>query len=67
MGDVLHLQKVHREVLAELARRSPLLPGGDVLVFLDIDSHQKRAYGYQKQGAAFGHTKIAGKSLLARA
>ena len=29
-GNVLQLQKVHREVLAELARRAPLLPGADV-------------------------------------
>lgn len=65
-GNVLQLQKVHREVLAELARRAPLLPGADVLAFLDIDSQQKRVYGYQKQGAAFGHTKIQGKSLLVR-
>ena len=28
-GNVLQLQKVHREVLAELARRAPLLPGAD--------------------------------------
>ena len=65
-GNVLQLQKVHREFLAELARRAPLLPGADVLAFLDIDSQQKRVYGYAKQGAAFGHTKIQGKSLLVR-
>jgi hypothetical protein len=65
-GSVLQLQKVHRELLAELARRTPLLPGADVLAFLDIDSQQKRVYGYHKQGAAFGHTKIGGKSLLVR-
>ena len=65
-GNVLQLQKVHREVLAELARRVPLLPGADVLAFVDVGSQQKRVYGYQKQGAAFGHTKIAGKSLLVR-
>ena len=65
-GDVLQLQKVHREVLAELARRAPLLPGADVLAFVDTGSQQKRVYGHQKQGAAFGHTKIAGKSLLMR-
>ena len=33
---------------------------------MDIDSTQKRVYGYQKEGAAFGHAKIAGKSLLVR-
>ncbi len=65
-GNVLQLQKVHREFLAELARRVPLLPGADVLAFLDIDSAQKRVYGHAKQGAAFGHTKIQGKSLLVR-
>ena len=65
-GNVLQLGKVHRQVLAELARRAPLLPGADVLAFLDIDSQQKRVYGYHKQGAAFGHTKIQGKSLLVR-
>jgi hypothetical protein len=65
-GNVLQLQKVHREFLAELACRAPLLPGKDVLAFIDIDSMQKRVYGHKKQGAAFGHTKIQGKSLLVR-
>jgi hypothetical protein len=65
-GNVLQLQKVHREFLAELARRAPLLPGADVLAFLDIDSQQKRVYGHAKQGAAFGFTKIQGKGLLVR-
>jgi len=65
-GNVLQLQKVHRLVLAGLARRAPLLPGADVLAFLDVDSQQKRVYGHAKQGAAFGHTKIQGKSLLVR-
>ena len=63
---MLQLQKVHRQFLAELAARAPLLPGADVLAFLDIDSQQKRVYSYHKQGAAFGHTKIQGKSLLVR-
>ena len=65
-GNVLQLQKVHRQVLAELARRAPLLPGEDVLAFVDIDSQQKRVYGHAKQGAAFGFTKIQGKGLLVR-
>src|SRR5215472_5762510 len=65
-GNVLQLQKVSRLVLAELARRAPLLPGKDVLAFVDIDSQQKRVYGHHKQGARFGHTKIQGKSLLVR-
>jgi hypothetical protein len=65
-GNVLQLGKVNRQFLGELARRAPLLPGKDVLAFVDIDSQQKRVYGHHKQGAAFGHTKIQGKSLLVR-
>ena len=37
-----------------------------MLAFIGIDSMQKRIYGHKKQGAAFGHTKIQGKSLLVR-
>jgi hypothetical protein len=65
-GNVLQLGKVNRLLLAELARRAPLLPGKEVLAFIDIDSQQKRVYGHKKQGVGFGHTKIQGKSLLAR-
>jgi hypothetical protein len=65
-GNVLQLEKVSRLLLAELTRCVPLLPGKDTVAFLDIDSMQKRVYGRQKQGAAFGHTKIQGKSLLVR-
>ena len=65
-GNVLQLGKVSRLVLAELARRAPLLPGREVLAFVDIDSQQRRVYGHNKQGAGFGHTKIQGKSLLVR-
>jgi hypothetical protein len=65
-GNVLQLEKVGRLLLADLAGRAPLLPGKDTVAFLDIDSTQKRVYGHAKQGAAFGHTKIQGKSLLVR-
>ncbi len=65
-GNVLQLGKVNRLLLGELARRTPLLPGKDVLAFVDIDSQQRRVYGHKKQGAGFGHTKIQGKSLLVR-
>ena len=65
-GNVLQLEQVSRLLLADLARRVPLLPGADVLAFIDIDSMQKRVYGHKKHGAAFGHTKIQGKSLLVR-
>ena len=65
-GNVRQLEAVNRQLLAELARRAPLLPGRDTLAFVDIDSMQQRVYGHRKQGAGFGHTKIQGKSLLVR-
>ena len=65
-GNVLQLGKVNRLLLSELARRAPLLPGKDTLAFIGIDSQQKRVYGHKKQGAAFGYTKVQGKSLLVR-
>jgi hypothetical protein len=65
-GNARQLERVHRDFLAVLARRTPLLPGREVLAFVDIDSQQKRVFGYHKQGAAFGFTKIGGKSLLVR-
>ena len=65
-GNVSQLEKAGRELLAELARQAPLLPGAGTLAFIDIDSMQKRVYGHHKQGARFGHTKIPGKSLLVR-
>jgi hypothetical protein len=65
-GNVRQLEAAGRELLAELARLAPLLPGADQLAFVDIDSMQRRVYGHKKQGAAFGHTKIQGKTVLVR-
>ena len=65
-GNVRQLDAVARHLLAELARRAPLLPGGGGLAFVDMDSMQKRVYGHAKDGAGFGHTKIQGKSLTVR-
>jgi hypothetical protein len=65
-GNVSQLEKAGRGFLVRLARRAPLLPGREVLAFVDIDSMQKRVYGYKKQGARFGYTKIAGKQVAVR-
>ena len=65
-GNVRQLAAVHRRVLVELATQAPLLPGADTVAFIDVDSVQRRVYGGTKQGAAFGHAKIASKSLLVR-
>jgi hypothetical protein len=65
-GNVRQLGAVGRRVLARLAAATPLLPGAEVLAFVDVDSIQRRVFGGAKQGAAFGHTKVASKSLLVR-
>jgi hypothetical protein len=49
-GNVLQLEKVSRLLLADLARRAPLLPGQDTVTFIDIDSMQKRVYGHKSYG-----------------
>ncbi|WP_405086470.1 hypothetical protein [Microbispora sp. NBC_01389] len=65
-GNVRQLGKVSRMLPARLAAHTPLLPGAGTVAFLDVDSTQKRTYGYAKQGTGFGHTKIQGKSVLVR-
>jgi hypothetical protein len=65
-GNVRQLEAVHRRTLVALAEQTPLLPGADTLAFVDIDSVQRPVYGGDKQGAGFGHTKIASKSVLVR-
>jgi hypothetical protein len=61
-GNVRQLEKVSRQMPARLAADTPLLPGAEQIAFLDVDSMQRRTYGYAKQGSGFGHTKIAGRS-----
>ena len=56
-GHVRQLHSVHRQVLAELAATTPLLPGADVLAFVDVDSTHRQVFGYGKQGAAVGRLK----------
>ena len=44
------------------ASGSELLPGADERAFVDIDSLLRPVYGHAKQGATYGHTKIAVES-----
>lgn len=56
-GHVLQLHAVHRKFLARLAADTPLLPGADQVVFIDVDSTHKRVFGPAKQGAQVGRFK----------
>jgi hypothetical protein len=63
-GHARQLESVLREHLVALCERVELLPGADQQVFIDIDSLLRPVYGHAKQGASYGHTKIAGKQIL---
>jgi hypothetical protein len=65
-GHTRQLSAVLRRHLVVLAAHTPLLAGIDERVFVDIDSLLRPVYGHAKQGASFGHTKIAGKTVLRR-
>ena len=65
-GHVRQLQAVLRRHLLALAERTPVLAGIAARAFVDIDSLLRPVYGQAKQGASFGHTKIAGKQVLRR-
>ena len=65
-GHALQLASVARAHLVNLVRETTLLPGIEDRVLVDIDSLLRPVYGHAKQGASFGHTKIAGKQVLRR-
>lgn len=63
-GHARQLESVLRHHLGRLCARVDLLPGADTGAFIDIDSLLRPVYGHAKQGASYGHTKIAGKQIL---
>ncbi len=63
-GHARQLESVLREHLVALCGRVDLIPGAEQRVFVDIDSLLRPVYGHAKQGASYGHTKIAGKQIL---
>ena len=58
-GHTRQLSTVLRKHLTALAARTRLLEGIGERAFVDIDSLLRPVYGHAKQGASFGHTKIA--------
>ena len=63
-GHANQLAAVARQHLVALAARTPLLPDIEQRAFVDIDSLLRPVYGHHKQGASFGHAKIASRALL---
>jgi len=63
-GHTLQLGSVLRAHLVNLRQHSDLLPGLEQRALIDIDSLLRPVFGHAKQGASYGHTKIAGKQVL---
>ena len=63
-GHARQLESVLGAHLAGLCERVELLPDAGVRAFVDIDSLLRPVYGHAKQGASYGHSKIAGKQIL---
>lgn len=63
-GHVAQLASVLRAHLVNLVERTGLLPGIETRALVDIDSLLRPVFGHAKQGASYGHTKIAGKQVL---
>ena len=65
-GHVRQLESAARAFLAGLAGATPLLPGADQIAYVDVDSLLRRVDGHAKDGAAHGHAKVGGYSVLLR-
>jgi len=63
-GHIRQLDSVATTMLAELARRTPLLAGADKVAYVDVDDTVKATYGYAKQGAGFGYSGVKGLNAL---
>lgn len=64
-GDVRSVHAMHTRFLQSLAERTPLLPGADALVFLDIDAKKKEVYGHRREGAERAYTGVLSLDYLA--
>ena len=64
-GHVRQLDAVAAATLVELARRTPLLAAAaDQVCFVDVDDTIRATYGYAKQGAGYGYSKVKGINAL---
>jgi len=59
-GHVRQLEKVVRAVTAALPRQAPVLSDAATYALVDADSTVRRVFGYAKQGASYGYTKVKG-------
>jgi hypothetical protein len=63
-GHVRQLDAVASRFLVNLTGQVPVLAGADKVAFLDIDDTIKATYGYQKEGAGYGYSKVKGLNAI---
>src|SRR3954451_7621614 len=63
-GHVRQLDGVAARLFAQLAARTPLLPGAGEVAYGDIDDTVRATHGYLKQGAGFGYSGVNGLNAL---
>ncbi len=63
-GHTRQLASVARAHLVRLIADTGLLPGIAERALIDIDSLLRPVYGHAKQGASYGHAKVAGRQVL---
>ena len=59
-GHIRQLDAVASRFLTRLAGCSPVLSGADQIVYIDVDDTIRETHGYQKQGAAYGYSRVKG-------
>ena len=59
-GHVRQLDAVASRVLVNLAGLAPILEGAEQVTWVDVDDTIRETHGYQKQGAAYGYSKVKG-------
>lgn len=64
-GHARQLDSVLTGHLRALTTQTDVLPGAATRTFIDIDALLRPVYGHAKQGACYGHSKIAGIRLRA--
>ncbi|WP_322749885.1 MULTISPECIES: IS1380 family transposase [unclassified Frankia] len=63
-GHVRQLEQVARTVTAALPGHAPVLSGAATYTLVDADSTIRQVFGYAKQGASYGYTKVKGPHPL---
>jgi hypothetical protein len=63
-GHLRGLDAVAARLLTGLVARTPVLPGRDQIIYLDVDDTMRQTYGYAKAGAGRGYTGVKGINVL---